>query len=115
MELEIGVGEFIDRQSILMIKKSKGLSVENELRKMEEKNSLFSNLGFFHYLNLMVAINTALWDLEGTKRSGISRADQIYIEVSELITQLNDLRFITKRQIDVYFESEITEKKSHRL
>ncbi len=115
MELEIGVGEFIDRQSILIIKKNHGLLVEGELQKMEEKNSHFSVLGFSHYLNIMVAINTALWELEGTKRSGITRSDPVYVEVSELITQLNDLRFVTKRQIDEFFESEITEKKSHHL
>ena len=30
-----------------------------------------------------------------------------------LITQLNDLRHETKKRIDIYFQSEITEKKSH--
>ncbi len=99
----------------MIIKKNHGLLVEDELQRMEEKNSLFSSLGFFHYLNLMIAINSALWDLEGRKRSGITRSDSVYVEVSELITQLNDLRFVTKRKIDDFFESEITEKKSHDL
>lgn len=109
------MGEFIDRQSILIIKKKNGLLVDDELQKMEKKNSLFSNLGFSHYLNLMVAINAALWDLEGAKRSGISRRDLLYLECAELITQLNDLRYVTKRKIDDFFESEITEKKSHKF
>ena len=91
------------------------MPVEDELQKMEEKNSLFSKIAFSHYLNLMLAINSALWDLEGTKRSGISRAEPAYVEVSELITQLNDLRYVTKRKIDDFFDSEITEKKSHNL
>ena len=53
----------------------------------------------------------ASWDLEDTKRTQVERYSTDYSNVSELITQLNDLRFQTKKRIDSYFKSEISEKK----
>jgi hypothetical protein len=55
-----------------------------------------------------------LWDLEDQKRNNLSRNSSEYNNVSELITLLNDLWYQTKKRIDSYFKSEITEKKSHK-
>lgn len=63
----------------------------------------------------MISINSALWDLEGLKRTGLKRFEPEYIDVSELITQLNDLRHFTKKKIDLFFDSDLTEQKSHNF
>lgn len=113
--MKIGVGEFIDRQSILLIKQNHGLSVDSELNELKSHNSKLSKIAFEHYLNLMISINSVLWELEDMKRSGISRAHSDYINVAELITQLNDVRYFVKKKIDEFFNSEYSEQKSHKF
>ena len=64
-------------------------------------------------MNIIKTINLQLWDLEDKKRKGVKRYSKEESDIAFLITQLNDLRHETKKRIDVYFKSEITEKKSH--
>jgi hypothetical protein len=82
---------------------------------MNSKNELLSKYALEHYMNLMISINSALWDLEGLKRTNLKRQDTDYVEVAELITQLNDIRHFAKKKIDDFFDSEITEHKSHKF
>jgi hypothetical protein len=111
--IEVSVGDFIDRLSILEIKKVNGLDVTEELSQYSESLNLFDPIGFDHYKNLLLAINSRLWILEDQKRKFTERNSEEYSNVSELITQLNDLRFSIKKKADSYFKSTITEKKSH--
>tara|TARA_B100000683_G_C12043411_1_gene371353 strand:- start:53 stop:388 length:336 start_codon:yes stop_codon:yes gene_type:complete len=109
IKINISVGEYIDKYSILKIKQEKGLDVSEELKQYEPM--LYA--GFDYYLNIMIAINSQLWELEDTKRKGVMRYSKEESDTAYLITQLNDLRHETKKRIDIYFGSEITEKKSH--
>lgn len=109
--IEISIAEYIDRFSILLIKEEKGLDVSKELTQYESMDLMF--YGFDHYLGVMRAINEELWDLEDYKRKGVERFSREESDTAFLITQLNDLRHETKKRIDIYFNSEITEKKSH--
>jgi len=108
--IEISIAEYIDRFSILLIKEEKGLDVSKELAQYESMDLMF--YGFDHYLGVMRAINEELWDLEDYKRKGVERFSREESDTAFLITQLNDLRHETKKRIDIYFNSEITEKKS---
>lgn len=111
--IEISVGDFIDRLSILEIKQKHGLDVAEELSQYSKSLHFFDSIGFDHYKNLFLAINSRLWILEEQKRKFTERNSEEYSNVSELITQLNDLRFAIKKKADGYFKSTITEKKSH--
>ena len=116
IEVPISVGEFIDRLSILEIKAENGLNVSSEISKyLIEKEKLSHRMGFEYYFSVLHAINNSLWKLEDIKRKNITRYTEEYSDVSTLITQINDLRFQTKKRIDDYFESEISEQKSHNF
>jgi hypothetical protein len=114
ISLPSSVGDFMDRLSILEIKRDKGLEVSTEISGFEEIQSLFGQRGFDYYLKILKTVHESLWDLEDIKRTEVSRYTDDYSDVSTLITQLNDLRHQTKKRIDEYFNSEFTEKKSHK-
>ena len=109
IKVNISVGEYIDKYSILKIKEEKGLNVKAELD--EYKPMLYT--GFNYYLIIMIAINSQLWDLEDIKRKKLERYSKKESDIAFLITQLNDLRHETKKRIDAYFGSDFTEMKSH--
>jgi hypothetical protein len=109
----ISAGDFLDRLSILEIKKQNGLNVDVELDGYLVSIKEFEQVGFEAYKSILKQINQQLWILEDIKRTSVERYSAQYSNVSTLITQLNDLRHQTKKKIDVYFGSEITEMKSH--
>jgi hypothetical protein len=111
--IEVSVGDFIDRLSILEIKEVHGLDVAEELSQYSGSLNQLEPVGFDHYRSLLLAINSRLWILEDQKRKFTERNSEEYSNVSELITQLNDLRFAIKKKADSYFNSAISEKKSH--
>ena len=111
--IEVSVGDFLDRLSILRIKQGHGLDVAKELSQYEESLYQFDEIGFDHYMSLFLSINSRLWMLEDQKRKFSERTSADYSSVAELITQLNDLRFAIKKKADAYFKSAISEKKSH--
>ena len=112
MKINVGVGDFLDRWSILLIKESKGLDVEEELKNyVKELRPDFQDWGY--YLRVFEAINLELWELEDRKRKTVERYSREESDVAFLITQLNDLRHETKKRVDIFFNSDITEKKSH--
>ena len=108
----ISVGDYLDRLSILNIKKEKGLDVENELTNYHRRLIDLDD-GHNYYLNVIKAINLQLWDLEDIKRKDVERYTKKESDTAFLITQLNELRHETKKRIDIYFGSDFTEKKSH--
>jgi|TARA_B110000285_G_C15014261_1_gene558130 hypothetical protein len=111
IKIDISMGEYIDKYSILIIKQDHELDVSKELEQYESLDLEYP--GFDHYLGIMLAINEQLWDLEDVKRKGVERFSKDESNTAFLITQINDLRHETKKRIDIYFGSEITEKKSH--
>ncbi len=111
--IEVSVGDFIDRLSILEIKLNNGLDVADEISQYSEFLDQFDPIGFDHYKTLFLSINSRLWILEDQKRKFTERGTDEYANVAELITQLNDLRFAIKKKADAYFKSSLSEKKSH--
>ena len=112
IEVKVSVGDFLDRWSILLIKLDKGLKVSDELVEYTAKIKRHKP-AHNYYLQIIKAINLQLWDLEEEKRKGVTRYSKEESDVAFLITQLNDLRHETKKRIDVFFNSEFTERKSH--
>lgn len=112
IDVKVSVGDFLDRWSILLIKQDKGLDVDNELIYYVGKIKKHMP-AHDYYLHIIKSINLQLWDLEDRKRKGVERYSREESDVAFLITQLNDLRHETKKRIDIFFQSEISEKKSH--
>ena len=114
LTVPISVGDFIDRLSILTIKSDNDLPVSDELDQYEQAALVFPRTAYKHYLEMFLAVNRQLWELEDVKRSSsLAVGSEQYIETSELITHLNDLRFQIKKSADKHFGSAISEKKSH--
>ena len=112
IQIKTSVGAFLDRWSILLIKEQKGLDVEKELSDYTKNlKPDFQDWGY--YLRILEAINGELWELEDVKRKVVDRYSRHESDVAFLITQLNDLRHETKKRIDIFFNSDFTEKKSH--
>tara|TARA_B110000858_G_C17697603_1_gene424301 strand:+ start:178 stop:882 length:705 start_codon:yes stop_codon:yes gene_type:complete len=117
--IKVSVGDFMDRYSILTIKKDNGLDVATELKQYDDaidpmyRSAMAENLGWNYYFNMIKTVNEQLWSLEDIKRKGVTRGTSLYSDVAELITLLNDVRFNIKNSIDTYFKSNISEKKSH--
>ena len=112
IQIKTSVGDFLDRWSILLIKEQKGLDVEKDLSDYTKNlKPDFQDWGY--YLRVLEAINGELWELEDVKRKGVERYSRHESDVAFLITQLNDLRHETKKRIDIFFNSDFTEKKSH--
>ena len=112
IQIKTSVGDFLDRWSILLIKEQKGLDVEKELSDYTKNlKPDFQDWGY--YLRILEAINGELWELEDVKRKAVDRYSRHESDVAFLITQLNDLRHETKKRIDIFFNSDFTEKKSH--
>ena len=112
MKVEISMGDFIDRHSILSIKEANGLEVDIELEQYD-KNKPFDLL-YDYYFNIMRSINSQLWMLEDIKRNGVDRYSKAESNVAFLITEINDCRARVKKSIDKFYESNITEMKSHK-
>jgi len=114
LTIPISVGDFIDRLSILQIKNNRALPVSDELNQYEEIALAFDKKSLNCYIEMFFAVNSQLWELEDRKRSKLLEVgSEEYVEVAELITHLNDLRYQIKKSADKHFGSEITEKKSH--
>lgn len=107
--INVSIGDYVDRHSILVIKQEKGLSVENEIEQYHELDETNYN----YFLNIIKAINLQLWDLEDRKRKRVERYSPEESDVAYLITMLNDLRHETKKRIDMFYNSDLTERKSH--
>ena len=112
MQIEVSVGEFIDKMSILQIKVDNGLDVLLELQQYQSYDVVDQD-GFEYYLNILKSINNQLWNLEDRKRKQVDRYSKQESDVAFLITQLNDLRFRVKKSADMFFNSNISEEKSH--
>ena len=113
MKVEISTGDFCDRHSILDIKRGNGLEVDRELQQYEIGKP--HDINYMHYFEILKAINSQLWDLEDRKRKYVSRYSTDESDTAFLITQLNDVRARVKKSIDTFYQSDISEKKSHDL
>lgn len=113
MTIETSVGDFIDRMTILSIKKDNGLDVGAELDLYKDQSEQFDYYAFARYYEILKSINSQLWSLEDRKRKGVERYSKEESDVAFMITDLNDCRHHVKKAIDRFFGSDITEKKSH--
>ena len=114
-EIQIGLGELIDRLTILKIKKLNSLNVDIELNALEKYLLSFDRKYIHFFEKILFEINVALWDIEDSKRTKLNRYTTEYDDFSTLTIILNDLRHATKKQIDNFYNSDFIEQKSHQI
>lgn len=117
VSIDIGVGEALDRLSILQIKCTRLHSSPLKERVQREAENLEIALAFIEgrysgFLATLVEINSVLWELEDRVRV-IHNSSPDWKEAAMKIVMINDLRSKCKRCIDDHFESDVTEVKQY--
>ena len=123
VNLEISIGEFFDKITILEIKKErisdaeKLVNINNEL---DALNNLLGNLPFFRSdvekeVAELKKINEELWVIEDDIRDKESQKtfDQGFIELARSVYFTNDRRSDVKRDINIKLGSDFVEEKSY--
>lgn len=123
VKLEISIGEFFDKLTILEIKKeqitddNKLVNVNNELNALNELlDSLpFSRKDVEREVGELKSINEELWDIEDNIREKESKKsfDQGFIDLARSVYFTNDRRSEVKRDINIKLGSDFVEEKSY--
>lgn len=116
MNLEVSVGEAIDKFSILEIKSKhitdeyKKYEIIKELNKLEQCKSYIEKYPF--YYKLLIYVNQKIWDLTNhIKMIDVSHVD--FSIISKNIFDYNQKRFRIKNWFNMLNVSEINEQKSY--
>ena len=119
----VSIGEFVDKISILQIKrkninnKEKAELINQELSLLEKtlEDSLKNNNLIKKYLDKLININSKLWKIEDELREYERKKifNQDFIELARSVYLTNDKRSKTKLEINKIFGSQIIEVKSY--
>ena len=123
VNIEVSIGELVDKISILEIKlekiddKEKKLNIqkEYELLKVEYKKLLEKYADVDDYFLDIKEVNLDIWSMEENIRELISQKkfDTEYIDMAREIQRKNDQRFEIKNEINKVFQSSLLEQKSY--
>jgi len=124
IQINISVGELIDKITILQIKKEKITNLEKvkkvsyELQLLENILNSFEKSKINELENLMIElkkINQKLWVIEDDIRlhEKNKKFDNNFIELARSVYITNDERFEIKNKINRLFSSDIEEVKSY--
>jgi hypothetical protein len=120
----IGIGELIDKITILEIK-SERISDRDKLRNVVGELAVLHELkrdagldtaDLEPYAQQLKSLNLALWEIEDEIREHEARRDfgSRFVELARSVYQTNDQRALVKHRINVAFGSEIIEEKSYK-
>jgi len=120
MEIEVSIGEIVDKLSILRIKKN-NITDKNKLVNInKEYDYLYHKV--FQELKIetsdfyeMVMVNEILWDVEDSIRNKERNKefDQDFIEMARSVYITNDRRAEIKKEINKKYNSDFVEEKSY--
>ena len=123
VRVEISIGEFFDKLTILEIKRSRikdAAKLENIDRELNELNHLLETLPFSRKdvsdeVDELKALNEKLWVIEDELRDKESRKDfdAAFIQLARAVYLTNDRRFEVKKTINVKLGSDFIEEKSY--
>lgn len=112
------LGDILDKYTILLIKKSKGLLVDEELNHFNDKK-LFSigqllnnGVEIFHYFNQLLKANQVQWELEDQVTDAMNRN-----EIGNLFLKIkaqNNIRVEIKNKINSLDVNSHIEKKKYK-
>ena len=123
VNVEISIGEFFDKITILEIKKER-ISNEDKLvninKELDGLNALlveqsFSREDAAQEVSELKAINEALWEIEDDIREKESQKafDEKFIELARAVYITNDKRSEVKRDINLKLGYDFVEEKSY--
>jgi hypothetical protein len=121
IETPISTGEYIDKLSILLIKKekikdiTKLINIKKEIDFLISKSKEFNSQELNFWVDKIKTVNLKLWDIEDKIRikEKNKEFDQEFIELARNVYYTNDERFSVKNEINIFFESLIFEEKSY--
>lgn len=121
--VEIGVGEFLDKFSILDIKSEMIKDPEKLNNVLRERNILWDNFKsiisknpkLVNLYNELLLVNKKLWEVEDIlrKHEREKNFNEDFIKYARLVYTYNDLRAETKKSINLSVGSKIIEEKSY--
>jgi hypothetical protein len=122
IEVPISVGELFDKITILCIKKEK-INQPEKLKNVIIEFDYLNKVAIYldenyketpNYIKLY-EVNSLLWDVEESKRNceRQKRFEGEFIELSRQVHIQNDYRADIKKEINLYYNSEIVEEKSY--
>ncbi len=116
--IPISIGELFDKYSILVIKSEKiknSKKLENIHKELNVLKSIKEKYNNNDLLNQLKSINEKLWDIENEKRQ--KEKDKIFdnefIELARNVYIWNDKRSEIKNQINLFFNSNISDVKEY--
>lgn len=119
MYIDVSVGEFVDKISILQIKNIKILdqdkikNIQRELVELLEivPEEIINDALYFE----LSKINIRLWHIEDDirEKERLSEFDDEFIQLARDVYITNDLRAKIKKQINIKYGSDIIEEKSY--
>ena len=123
MKIEVSIGEVVDKYTILTIKKlfihdsEKLANIEKEWKLI--KSSLvkkYPETLTDPFTQELYDINKKLWKVEDDLREceRMKSFTEKFIELAREVYQLNDVRAIIKKQINLKYGSELVEEKSYK-
>lgn len=127
VQIEIGVGELVDKITILDIKSRKIKDPQknkNIVYELETLKKVFSKIFDKHHPHYdkvadlrfqLFSVNQKLWIIEDRIREleDIRKFDEEFISIARMVYQNNDERAAIKRELNMIFESKIIEEKSY--
>jgi hypothetical protein len=121
IETPISIGEYIDKLSILLIKKEKindKNKLDNIIKEIDfllSKSDKFESSELNFWTDKIKNVNLILWEIEDKIRTKEKdkEFDQEFIELARKVYYTNDERFSVKNEINKFFQSDLSEQKSY--
>jgi hypothetical protein len=123
MQVEISIGELLDKLSILYIKSKfitdpiKLLNVQKEIRVLEPlSQEFFSSPEIKNLFGELETVNFQLWKIEDDirEKEKSQEFDQEFIDLARAVYFTNDRRAEIKKQINLQTGSNLVEEKSYQ-
>jgi len=120
MEIEVSIGEIVDKLSILRIKKNNITDKKKLVNIDKEYDYLYYKV--FQELKIessdfyeMIMVNEMLWNVEDSirKKEKNKEFDQDFIEMARSVYITNDRRAEIKKEINKKYNSDFVEEKSY--
>ena len=117
MNIEVSVGEVLDKISILEIKRKK-IKDSNKLKNINKEflilSESFPNFKEQEDYNNLLDINTTLWDIEDKLiKESKQSFDEVFISLARDVYFTNDIRSKIKKRINLKMGSDLVEEKSY--
>lgn len=121
MQIEVSIGEIVDKLSILQIKKD-NIKEDAKLKNVTMEFNFLYDIVFnklqiqsIDYLKL-IDINTQLWNIEDDIRVKESKKefDDTFVSLARNVYIINDKRANIKKDINLKYNSNFVEEKSYK-